>query len=365
MSDASESELSATEIGFPVVDGDWCEVQFRHSDGSVRTAEMRVAPITWHDEPAHLAALRDITHRKKLEEQLGQAQKLEALGLLAAGIAHDFNNLTTVIIGGAQIILDANGEAETCREMADEIITAGERASNLTRQLRAFARRQVLRPKVLEMNALVADLAKMLSRLIGEHVRLEFIPAPEKCFIHADPGQIEQVLMNLAVNSRDVMPKGGKITIATSLVQLADDRFGPGVQPGPHVMLTVRDDGHGMDAATMSHIFDAFFTTKGGAKGTGLGLSTVYGIVKQSGGEIEVSSELGNGTVFRIYLPEVAETEDRGERKSTARASGEQPRGGPEEANDEESEWSNRNHGVLPARPGQAATGASLVHGRV
>ncbi len=312
----AESELIANGIGFPVVDGEPCEVQIQRPDGRTRTAEMRAVLITWDDKPAHLASLRDVTDKKNLEEQLRQAQKLEALGLLSAGIAHDFNNLTTVIIGSGQMILDDPGAAVLCSELAGEIMTAAQRASNLTRQLLAFARRQILRPKVLEMNTLVSDLAKMLGRLVGEHIRMEVIPSREKCFVNADPGQIEQVLMNLVVNSRDALAKGGTISIAISPVELAGDRFGPAFPPGPYVRLAVADDGHGMDESTMSHIFEPFFTTKGRANGTGLGLSTVYGIVKQRGGEIEVSSAPGNGTTFRIYFPKVTGMDERRERKS-------------------------------------------------
>jgi two-component system, cell cycle sensor histidine kinase and response regulator CckA len=315
----SHSELRADHLGFPMVRAGSCEVQIRRSDGSTRVAEMRVKAIDWDNEPAYLADLRDVTDRKKLEDQLRQAQKLEAVGLLAAGIAHDFNNLLTVIIGSGQMIRDCTDPTES-RELAGEIIDAAGRASSLTSQLLAFGRRQILRPKILEIGGLIADLSKILRRLLGEHIQLEVIPAPADCFINADPGQIEQVLMNLVVNSRDALPKGGRIIIGTAPVQLTEGQLGTGVPRGPYVKITVTDNGHGIDEATMSHIFEPFFTTKERAQGTGLGLSTVYGIVKQSGGEIEVESQPGNGTTFRIYLPEVQAAQESWDRDPSARA---------------------------------------------
>jgi signal transduction histidine kinase/CheY-like chemotaxis protein len=317
----SHVELRADSPGFPMVTAGSCEVQIRRPDGSTRVAEMRVKSVDWDNEPAYLADLRDVSDRKKLEDQLRQAQKLEAVGLLAAGIAHDFNNLLTVVIGSGQMIRDSQGDPAESVGLADEIIGAADRASNLTRQLLAFGRRQILRPKVVEVNSLVSELSKMMRRLLGEHIQLDVVPAPVGCFINADPGQIEQVLMNLVVNSRDALAKGGRITIGTAPVELTEGQFGAGFHPGRYVMLTVTDNGHGMDEATMNHIFEPFFTTKERAKGTGLGLSTVYGIVKQSGGEIEVESQPGNGTTFRIYLPQVkAEQERRGRSPALATA---------------------------------------------
>jgi PAS domain S-box-containing protein len=250
----------------------------------------------------------DVTERRALEQQLQQSQKMEAVGRLAGGIAHDFNNLLMVISGYSEFLLDRLGPEPSLRAPAQEIAGAAVRASALTRQLLAFSRKQMLAPKILDLNGVVAENLKMLTRMIGEDIDLVMVPAGALGPVRADAGQIEQVIMNLAVNARDAMPSGGKLTIETSNVTLDDDhaRLHPPLTAGNYVMLAISDTGAGMDFETQSRIFEPFFTTKG-TKGTGLGLSTVYGIVKQSGGYIWVYSEPGKGTTFKIYLPRVAE----------------------------------------------------------
>jgi len=239
---------------------------------------------------------RDVTERKHLEAQLRQSQKLEAVGQLAGGVAHDFNNLLTVILGYSEMLLRRPNIDDPVYRSLEEIKKAGERASSLTRQLLAFSRKQVLQPKVIDLNSVVAEMLKLLLRLIGEDLELVTDLKPSPARIKADPGQIEQVLVNLAVNARDAMPRGGKLIIKTENVVVDDE---------PHLMLTVSDTGHGMDAETQAHVFEPFFTTKPAGEGSGLGLATVYGIVKQSGGNIWLSSERGKGTTFRICLPRV------------------------------------------------------------
>jgi PAS domain S-box-containing protein len=250
----------------------------------------------------------DVTERRALEQQLRQSQKMEAVGRLAGGIAHDFNNLLMVISGYSEFLLDRLGPDPALRSPAQEIASAAGRATSLTRQLLAFSRKQMLAPKILDLNGVVTENLKMLTRVIGEDIDLVMVPAEGLGAVRADAGQIEQVIMNLAVNARDAMPAGGKLTIETSNVSLDEEyaRFHAPLRPGNYVMLAISDTGAGMDSETQSHIFEPFFTTKG-PKGTGLGLSTVYGIVKQSGGYIWVYSEAGKGTTFKIYLPRVAE----------------------------------------------------------
>jgi len=251
----------------------------------------------------------DVTERRALEQQLRQAQKMEAVGRLAGGIAHDFNNLLMVISGYSEFLLDRIGPDPALRGPAQEIANAAERATSLTRQLLAFSRKQMLAPKIVDLNGVVTESLKMLTRLIGEDIDLVMVAGAEIGAAKADPGQIEQVIMNLAVNARDAMPHGGNLTIETANVTLDEEyaRLHAPVTPGKYVMLAISDTGVGMDAETQSHIFEPFFTTKG-LKGTGLGLSTVYGIIKQSGGYIWVYSEPGKGTSFRIYLPRVSAT---------------------------------------------------------
>ena len=250
----------------------------------------------------------DVTDQRKLEQQLRQTQKMEAIGTLSGGIAHDFNNLLTVIKGYTGLLMERL-DHEDLRSLVGNIDHAADRAAALTRQLLAYSRRQVLQPKVINLNSLVHGMDRLLRRLIGEDVEMNTATDPQLGSVKADPSQIEQVIMNLAVNSRDAMPRGGRLTLETSNIELGEaySHDHPGTSPGRYVMLAVSDTGIGMDAETKSHIFEPFFTTKGVGHGTGLGLSTVYGIIKQSGGAIEVYSEPEQGTTFKVYLPRVEE----------------------------------------------------------
>jgi two-component system, cell cycle sensor histidine kinase and response regulator CckA len=286
------------------------ELEIIAKDGRRVAVEVNSKLILHDSVPVGVQGIaRDVTERKQLEAQFRQSQKMEAIEQLAGGVAHDFNNLLTVVNGYSDLALMRLQTEDPLRRNIEEIKKAGVRAASLTRQLLAFSRKQVLQPKVLNINSVVSDMDKMLRRLIGEDVGLKTITASELGSIKADPGQIEQVLMNLAINARDAMPQGGKLTIETENVYLDEEyaRQHIAVNPGPYVMLAVSDTGTGMDKTTQARIFEPFFTTKAADKGTGLGLSTVYGIIKQSGGNIWVYSEIGQGTTFKIYLPRIDE----------------------------------------------------------
>jgi signal transduction histidine kinase/CheY-like chemotaxis protein len=253
--------------------------------------------------------------QRQLEERLRQAHKMEAVGRLAGGVAHDFNNLLTIIRGNSDLLSDRDGADAFHKRCVEQIQKASSRAVSMTRQLLAFSRMQVLQPRVLDLNAVVAEMGKMLPRLIGEHIENVFVPESKLKLVTADPGQIEQVLMNLAVNARDAMPGGGTLTVRTANVEMTqvDGARRGAMAPGSYVLLAVSDTGIGMDEETRTHIFEPFFTTKEVGKGTGLGLATVYGIVKQSGGFIWVESAPGKGTTFEIYLPLASGPESKAE----------------------------------------------------
>ncbi|HXE76486.1 MAG TPA: ATP-binding protein [Candidatus Xenobia bacterium] len=281
------------------------ENRFRSSDGAYRTFSWVLVRL--EDRPAFYAVAHDETDRLRLEKQFHQAQKMEAMGRLAAGIAHDFNNLLGVILGFSELLRDRVAGDGTSQNYVEQIHKAGQSAAHLTRQLLAYSRRQALVPQVLCLNTVLSNMRGILRRLIGEDVELLLFPAANLGRVKVDRGQIEQVILNLAANAREAMPQGGTLTIETANATLDDSysRSHPAVGPGSYVMLTVSDTGLGMDATTQARVFEPFFTTK--QQGSGLGLATVYGIVKQSGGFVWVYSEPGKGTTFKIYFPQTQE----------------------------------------------------------
>ena len=281
----------------------------RRKDGVEFPVEVSLSYVEIDGTVLAIAFVSDISQRKRLEEQLMHAQKMEAVGRLAGGVAHDFNNMLTVISGYNRMILDDLSTLDPLRGYAEEILKAADRAGALTNQLLAFSRRQIMQPRVINVNHVIGQTEKMLHRLIGEDIELALALSPEVGNIKADPNHVEQALVNLAVNARDAMPLGGRLTIETGNVHL-DETYAKthmGVNPGDFVMIAVSDNGHGMDGETRRRIFEPFFTTKEKGKGTGLGLATVYGMVKQTGGDIWVYSEPGQGTTFKLYFPVVAE----------------------------------------------------------
>src|SRR5712664_4612030 len=285
------------------------ELFARRKDGTEFPIEVGLGPLATKEGVLISSTIVDVTARKKMEEQLRLSQRMDAIGRLAGGVAHDFNNLLTVILGNSDVALDSLPPGHPAIQKLEMIRKAGLSAADLTRQLLAFGRQQLVQPRVLELKDTLEKTETLLRRLIGENIELQISLDSSLGAIKADPGQIEQILLNLAVNARDSMPKGGRLTIEARNVEI-DEGYReqhPATVPGRYVMLAVTDTGCGMDRETQSRIFDPFFTTKEMGKGTGLGLSTVYGIVKQGGGFIQVDSEPGGGSVFRIYFPKVAD----------------------------------------------------------
>jgi two-component system, cell cycle sensor histidine kinase and response regulator CckA len=298
------------------------EVRYKRKDGTPLLAVQNISIQQFKDGEIIEGTLIDITRRQMLEEQLRQSQKMEAVGRLAGGVAHDFNNLLTVITGYSQMSMEETAPGSSLHEHAQQVYEASQRAAALTRQLLAFSRQQVLQPQVVSLNKILESMQKMLSRLIGEDIRVRTICSKELALVKVDPAQIEQVILNLSINARDAMPKGGQLTLETDRAELDESytKDHPWVKPGVYMRLTVSDNGVGMDEKTQARIFEPFFTTKETGKGTGLGLSMVYGVVKQSGGHIMVYSEPGHGTTFKLYFPIVDKLEEGREGKIKAAA---------------------------------------------
>jgi PAS domain S-box-containing protein len=294
------------------------ELVNRRKNGTVYTEDMTITPLrSSGGEITHFIAIKqDVTAKKELEAQLVQAQRLETLGRLAGGVSHDFNNLLQIINGNCKILLKRLDDGNPLRENVQDIRSAGERGASLTHQLLAFSRRQILRPQVLDLNALIAELQKMLHRLIGEDIELETRLDPGLGPLRADRSQLDQVIMNLVVNARDAMPHGGRLSIVSGNVEVCANTpiAASGLAPGAYVFMQISDTGTGMDEETQERLFEPFFTRKPQGKGTGLGLCTVYGIVKQSDGHITVKSKLGEGSVFTIYLPRL--TKETGDKRA-------------------------------------------------
>jgi PAS domain S-box-containing protein len=278
------------------------EKEYVRKDGTRVPALVAVASL---DGSEYMSISLNLSERKRLEDQVRRAQKMEAIGTLAGGVAHDFNNLLSVVLTYTGLLLDGLTDGDPVKADLEEVKKAGERAADLTRQLLAFSRQQMLQPRVLDLNQVVTGMDRMLRRLLGADIELSLLTAQTVGKVHADAGQIEQVILNLVVNARDAMPKGGQLTVETQNVELDAEYASQhiDVAPGSYVLIAVTDTGVGMDASTLAHIFEPFFTTKDKGKGTGLGLSTVFGIVRQSGGHIWVYSEPGKGTTFKVYVP--------------------------------------------------------------
>jgi signal transduction histidine kinase len=294
----------------------------RLKDGSAIDVETASSNLTYAGRGAELTAVMEMGGWRRMDERISQAERMAAVGLLAGGVAHDFNNLLTIITGYSQIVLSSISEHDSNRMALEQILRASERAASLTRQLLAFSRKQQVQQKIVDVNAVVQGMMTMLRRLIGEDIELHVALGQDVHKVNADPGQLEQVVMNLAVNSRDAMPEGGSLTIETRNVDL-DEAYTHehvGVAPGRYVLLAVSDNGRGMDRETQARLFEPFFTTKAAGRGTGLGMATVFGIVKQSNGNVEVYSAPGQGTSIKVYLP-MADIEAASDKKEEGVAS--------------------------------------------
>jgi PAS domain S-box-containing protein len=305
------------------------DARWKRKDGKPITVRLSGRPTDGEGAAGHFMVMaEDVTERRLLEQQFRQAQKMEAIGQLAGGVAHDFNNLLMVISSFTELVSEAGPTNDDQKRHLEEVLKASRRAATLTRQLLAFSRKQVLAPTVLDLNSVIADLGKMLPRLIGAHIKVQLLAKTTNARVEADRGQLEQILMNLAVNARDAMPQGGSLILEVNQTEFDTAHIGPSykIPPGSYIMLAVSDTGEGMDAETQSHIFEPFYTTKERGKGTGLGLATVYGIVKQSGGYISVYSEKGVGTTFKMYFPRVEKelTPDPGKGGQPKAAGGEE-----------------------------------------
>ena len=304
--------------------GDFSCPEFRgitafSQSGKALEIDLTISPSVFAKTPVLVVVFSEAAQRIRLEEQLRQAQKMESLGMLAGGIAHDFNNLLTIISGYGHMLAGGLGNDPKNRSAAEQVVKASERAAALTRQLLSFSRRQLVQPKVLDLNSLVQGMTPMLRRLVGEHIDLRILPSADLGRVHADQGQIEQVVMNLLVNARDAMPAGGKLLIETLNTELGEPFLEKNseVRPGHYVMLAVTDTGEGMDPATREKVFEPFFTTKEAGRGTGLGLSMVLGIVKRGGGAVNVYSERGLGTTVKVFLPRADEPEAASTQRET------------------------------------------------
>ncbi|HRI68898.1 MAG TPA: PAS domain S-box protein [Polyangium sp.] len=303
---AENIRLVAEILATLATDGIWIgEFKNRKKDGTSFITQAKIKKLPLQGEAHWVTVQEDITAKKQTESALRQMHKMESLGSLAAGIAHDFNNILTVILGHADVLDAVISRESDLHEDVEQIKIACDHAVRLTRQLLVFSRKQLAKPQPLDMNVIVRDTSRMLTRLLGEDIRLSISLSSLPCTIIADASEVEQLLLNLVVNARDAMPKGGSLTIKTNIVTIAknDASMHPGAMPGPHVVLSVADTGHGIDPKIRQRIFDPFFTTKSRGKGTGLGLATVHGIITQCGGHVTVESEMGRGSIFRVYLP--------------------------------------------------------------